>query len=114
MENGTISLKEALEIFRRRDNYGQLVHFNIAFRTFSRISKTGGVLKIYEGVKYLPPATQADDHVSNIYNILDPIKTARDPKHFENRTRSIELPNGDIRKINIDYIISVNDLKVIY
>lgn len=114
MENGTISLKEALEIFWRRDQYGERVHFNISFRTFSRISKTGGTLKTYEGVKYVPAANKDEDFVSTMYNILDPIKIARDPKHFENRTRNIELPNGEIKKLNIDFIISVNGHKVIY
>lgn len=111
---GTISLKEALEIFNRRDSSGAFAPFNISFRTFSRQTKRGGQLKVYEGVRYLPPANPDEDKLITIFNVLDPVKTKRDPKHFENRTRNIELPTGEIKKINIDYIIMVNDNLVIY
>jgi len=114
MENGTITLSEALEIMRRRDSYGGLIHFNIAFRTFSATTKKGGKLKKIDGAIYMYPANPDADKPINIYNLLEPVLTAKNPNHFENRTRNIQLPNGDIRKVNIDFIISINDHKVIY
>ena len=114
MENGTITLSEALEIMRRCDKHGDRIHFNITFRTFSATTKKGGKLRIIDGAKYLFPANPDGDRLINIYNLLDPVVTAKNPNHFENRTRNIELPNGDIRKVNIDFIISINDHKVIY
>lgn len=115
MENGTITLAEALEVMRRRDKNGQLIHFNIAYRTFSATNKTGGKLKIIEGAKYLVPANQETDKAINIYNLLDPVIKAKNPKHFEHYTRNIELPySGGIRKVNILFIDSINDQKVIY
>lgn len=124
MEIGTITLKEALDIFNRRDSKGMFVPFDISFRTFSKTTKKGGQLKVYEGVKWLPSAKPDTDETTKvIYSpsykevvaaLLAPVKANKDPNHFENRTRNIELPNGDIRKINIDYIILVNNFKVIY
>lgn len=114
MENGTITLTEALEIMRRRDKSGQLIHFNIAFRTFSSTQKNGGKLKVIDGAIYMfPPNPDADKSI-NIYNLLDPVTTAKNPNHDKHRTRNIQLPTGEVRKVNIDFIISINDLKVIY
>jgi hypothetical protein len=41
-------------------------------------------------------------------------KSSRNPNHFDNRTRNIELPSGEIKKIRIDFIIEINGNKVIY
>lgn len=124
MEIGTITLKEALDIFNRRDSKGMFVPFDISFRTFSKITKKGGQLKVYEGVKWLPSAKAVTEEPAKvIYTpsykevvaaLLAPDKASKDPNHFENRTRNVELPNGDIRKVNIDFIILVNNYKVIY
>ena len=114
MEQETITLKEALQIFSRRDKLGQLVPFDISFRTFSKTTKTGGTLKELGNVKYLPPANPDADTFDTLFNILDPVKAAKDPKHFENRTRNLELPDGQVRKVNIDFIITVNEFKVVY
>lgn len=114
MEIGTITLKQALDIFNQRDSKKMFVPFDVSFRTFSKTTKRGGQLKVYEGVKWLPSAKPDDKKEITIHNVLDPVKANKDPNHFENRTRNVELPNGDIRTINIDYIILVNNYKVIY
>lgn len=42
-------------------------------------------------------------------------KVRRNPNHFENKTRNIKvLPQGDIKTINIRFIIEFNGKKVIY
>jgi hypothetical protein len=114
MENGTITLSEALEIMRRRDSTGRLIHFNISFRKFSATTKRGGALREIDGAIYMYPENPDADKPINIYNLLDPVVAAKNPNHFENRTRNIQLPDGKIRKVNIDFIISINDQKVIY
>ncbi len=114
MEIGTITLNEAFDIFNRRDSKGMFVPFDISFRTFSETTKKGGQLIVYEGVKWLPSAKEDNDKEITIHNVLDPVKARRDPNHFKNRTRNVELPNGNIRKVNIDFIILVNNYKVIY
>ena len=38
---------------------------------------------------------------------------SRNPKHFENSTRNIKLPNGSIRKIHIRLVRVFNNKKVI-
>lgn len=112
MDVTPITLKQALEIFNRRDRDGQLVPFDIAYRTFNQTTKKGGALKRYERVKYLPPARPGDD--KSIHNLLMPIKPTKNPNHHANKTRNIELANGDIRKLHIYFIDEINNCKVIY
>lgn len=114
MDQQTITLKEALQTFNRRDKLKQLVPFDIAFRTFSKTTKTGGSLRFFQNVKYLPPANPERDIVDTMENILDPVKAAKNPRHFENYTRNIELANGEIRKLNILFIDTINEFKVVY
>lgn len=101
MENGTISLKNVLEAMRITNEFGEYVRFDISYRTFNSSTKKGGKLKKYHSVKYLPSP-------------LDKTSTERNPRHFENRTRNVELLDGSVRTIRIDFIISFNNCKVIY
>lgn len=114
MEKGVINLKDALNIFNLKDEFGEPVRFDITVRTFSRISKQGGRLKSYTNVFYLPPSNPDKEKELTIYNLFDPVKAAKDPNHFENRTRNLQLLDGSVRKICIDFIISINQQKVIY
>jgi hypothetical protein len=41
------------------------------------------------------------------------VKPRKDANHFQNRTRNIELENGDIRKIHLRLIDSINGKKVL-
>lgn len=114
MENGTITLSEALEIMRRRDSTGRLIHFNITWRTFSATNRTGGKYRAEDGVTYLVPGKKNADTTIDIYNLLEEVKARKDPKHYEHFTRNIKLPCGAKRKVNLLFIISINDLTVIY
>jgi hypothetical protein len=114
MENGTITLSEALEIMRRRDSTGRLIHFNITWRTFSASNRTGGKYRAEDGVTCLVPGKKNADTTINIYNLLEEVKATKDPKHYKHFTRNIKLPCGSKRKVNILFIISINDQKVIY
>ena len=115
METETITLSQALEIMNLKDRDGKPFPFDISFRTFSAITKTGGELKVYEGCTYLPSAKPGKEIPDTIYNLLDPVKAKKDPNHFENRTRNITLADGQtMRKLNIDFIDTINHYKVIY
>lgn len=116
MENATISLKEALEIFGHRDKLGNPVPFDISAYTFSRVKRTGGELKEYKNVTYLPSSSGEKQILDTLENILDPIKVARDPNHNDNYTRNLQLNDGlgGIKKINILFIKTINNKTVIY
>ena len=114
MENGVIKLSQALAIMNQKDQFDKPVPFDITVWEFSRISKLGGKQKSYYGVWYLPSADPNRPKEVTIENVLDPIKAVRDPQHFENRTRNLQLPTGECRKIYIDFIKSINNQTVIY
>lgn len=101
MEQNVISISEALKIMSLKDEKGMYKPFDISFRTFNEQTKQGGKLKTYKGAKYLPEA-------------LDTKKQIRSTNHFENRTRNIEVAPDELKKVRIDFIISINNLKVIY
>lgn len=107
MDNGFITLPEALKIFNHRDAKGMFVPFDISYRTFNSQTKQGGKLKSYYGVKYLPEGKKNEEE-----SIQDFASKA--PNHYKNRTRNIELSNGEFRKLRIDFIISINNINVIY
>ncbi|MFM1776341.1 MAG: hypothetical protein RJA53_1951 [Bacteroidota bacterium] len=106
MNNGYIKLTEALKLFNLRDANGMFVPFDIEYRTFNSQTKQGGKLKAYQGVKYLPSAKKVEESSTDL--------SIKNPNHYENRTRNIELPNGEIKKLRIDFIVSINNTKVIY
>lgn len=109
MNKGFFTLKEALEVFKNKDAKGMYLPFDITYRTFNEQTKKGGKLKQHRGVKYLPEAKQSTD-----VDIVISDKHIKPPNHFENRTRNIELSTGDVRSVRIDFIISINNIKVIY
>ncbi|WP_281980469.1 hypothetical protein [Tenacibaculum mesophilum] len=108
----TISLKEALAIVDAVDEKGRPLPFDITFRTLQRNSKTGGKLYTYnQVVKY---RKLKSDNPNYLKQVQTPVKRHRNPNHFANRTRNLELQNGDIKTVHIRLIITVNGLKVIY
>lgn len=106
MKDDFLTLKNALKIFNLKNEKGMYLPFNIQYRTFNEQTKSGGKLKTYIGVKYLPEALKPDNAHDN-YQL-------KSPNHYDNRTRNIELNTGEIRKLKIDFIISINNIKVIY
>lgn len=104
--DNVISLNEALKIFSLKDGKGMYKPFSMSYRTFNETSKKGGKLINYDNVRYLPSA--------NSEVVVNEDKTVRPPNHFLNRTRNIELQSGEIKSIKIDFIISINNKKVIY
>lgn len=109
MENGFLKLNEVLNLMSRKDNKGMFVPFDLDYRTFNEQTKKGGKLKRYFGAKYLPSAKAPGE-----FDRENPEKHIKNPNHFQNRTRNIELSTGEIKTIRIDFIISFNNTNVIY
>lgn len=114
MESETIFLKEALNIMKRRSVDGRLHPFDLLIRTFNSQTGQGGKLKEYKQVRLLPEANPNKKKEVNIHNVLDPVVSNKRPSHFKNRTRNIELEDGSVRSIRIDFIIKINNQTVIY
>ena len=108
----TISLKDAIAIIDAVDVKGNALPFDITFRTLQRNSKTGGKLYTYNQVK--KHRKVKSDNPNYLKQAQSPERKKRNPNHFLNRTRNLELQNGDIKTIHIRLIITVNGLKVIY
>lgn len=121
----TISLKAALAIIDKKDKEGNAYPFDITFRSLQRNSKTGGKLYEYKQVKKIRAKvdnlkTKSSLRFSStkthflIKEVQTQVIAKKNPNHFENRTRNLELQNGKPRKIHIRLIISINGKKVIY
>jgi len=109
MEN-QIFLKEVLKIIHSKDTEGNPVRFDLELREFSRQNKTGGKYKAYNEACLLSAAKKGKTGNKRYFEE----KEKRNQNHWENRTRNIELANGDIKRINILYIIKFNGKKVMY
>jgi hypothetical protein len=114
MESTEIYLKDVLKIMQLKDKEGKPFPFDLTYRTFNSQTKRGGKLKVYEKVKHLPEANPNALPSKSIEAIFAKEKAEKKPVHFENRTRNIELQSGELKKIRIDFIISINNQKVIY
>lgn len=110
----SITLKDALAIIDQKDVKGNAFPFNISFRSLQRNSKTGGKMYHYNQVKKLVRTPTVSNTASLIKSVQSLETPERKPNHFRNRTRNLELQNGDIKKIHIRLIISINGKKVIY
>lgn len=110
--NEPIYLNEVLKKIDAVDANGKALPFDITVRSLNRNSKTGGKKYDYKGVRKYRKKKYTD---SNFLKAAQaPAKRKRNPNHFKNRTRNIELQNGDIKTIRIRLIISFNGQKVIY
>lgn len=114
--NKTIFLKEVLEIMDKRLPNGNYIPFDIVVREFSRNNKTGGKIKYYNDAKKLGfEKTSSSKKTRNItLEVFQTERNSKNPNHFENSTRNIELATGEKKKINIQFIIKFNNLEVIY
>ena len=89
------------------------VLFEIECRTFNSNNKSGGALKKYKC--RLLVKTKSKGKIFNPYeHDYRVFRTRKNPKHWDNRTRNVELENGMIRKIKILYITKFNGTPVAY
>jgi hypothetical protein len=109
-----IFLRQVLETMKKTDTKGEAISFDIEFRTFNRNNKMGGVLKKYENAKLLIGKKMKGKSFIDVEHFYRPVRVRKNPNHWENKTRNIELSGGQIKKINILYITKFNNLEVIY
>lgn len=109
-----IFLRQVLEIIKKTDTKGDALPFDIEFRTYNRNNKMGGVLKRYEGAKLCMGKKLKGKPFIDAEYFYRQQRVRKNPNHFDNRTRNIELPGGQIKKINILFITKFNNLEVIY
>lgn len=117
MAEEVIYLSDVLKIMSTPNRDGLAVPFSISFRSLQKYSKTGGRLVSYEKAKLVMKETFAN-HNPDKRMLQKPIPRTnirRNPNHWENKTRNIKiLPQGDIKKIHINHIITFNGKKVVY
>lgn len=113
MEN-KISFNAAISIIDKLDKQGNSYPFDISFRTLQRNSKTGGRLINYKQVKKFRSKISEQNKTSLLHAVQSPTIIKRNPKHKENRTRLLELQNGDKKKIHIRLIVTINGKKIYY
>lgn len=109
-----IFLRQVLEEIKKTDSNGNAIPFDIEFRTFNRNNKMGGVLKKYQGAKLLIGKKLKGKPFIDAAHFYRQERARKNPNHWENKTRNIELPGGQIKKINILFITKFNNLEVIY
>ena len=109
-----ISFSEAMAIIDKVDKQGNAYPFDIAFRTLQRNSKTGGRLVEYKQVRKSRPKNFTETNASLLASVQSGTTIKRDPNHKKNRTRLLELQNGEKKKIHIRLIESINGKKMHY
>ncbi|WP_217425252.1 hypothetical protein [Flavobacterium sp. 14A] len=107
-------MRQVLEIIKKVDVQGIAIPFDIEFRTRNKNNNTGGVLKNYKNAKLLIGTKQKGKAFIDAEHFYRKERIRKNPNHFENATRNIELENGRIIKINFRYITKFNDQEVIY
>ena len=114
MNDKVISLSEALDVMNRKDTEGEFYPFDCTVRTFNRYSKTGGDLLKMRQVQLLPLSGREKKTSTDVRDLQRLPGVERNPNHFEFKTRNVKLPSGSIKKINLNFLISVNGVNIIY
>lgn len=113
--NNIVFLKNVLEQMELKTPEGYAVPFDIEVREFSFQNKTGGKYRVYNDARLLISKPKTKTIKKNLLNnLFSKNKLWRNPNHFKNQTRNIELANGEIKKINIRFIIKFNGKNVVY
>lgn len=110
----TISFSEAIKVIDKVDAQGNAYPFDITFRTLQRNSKKGGRLIAYKQVRKSHPKNFTETNASLLASVQSGTRIKRNPNHKKNRTRLLELQNGEKKKIHIRLIISINSKKMHY
>lgn len=109
-----IFLRQVIDEMKRTDARGDAVPFDIEFRTYNKNNGSGGALKKYKGAKLLIGKKLKGKPFIEAEHFFRISKERRNPHHWDNKTRNIELVSGHIRKTKILYITKFNGLEVIY
>ena len=108
-----IFLKDVLFQIKQKDLSGKPIPFNIEWRTWNKQNKMGGQLKI-ESNAVLCIANKKEKNIIDVLRSENRERIRKNPSHFKNRTRNIELSDGSVKKINILLITKFNGQIVVY
>lgn len=106
-----ITLKNALELMEKMEGFNQ-VPFDIEYCSFSKSRGTGGEIISLKGVTL--NKLKSDEKMSPAIQTKIAVRSERQPAHFQNKTRNVTLPNAEIRKLHIRFILKINGLTVVY
>lgn len=112
--NNSIFLRQVLLEIKQVDANGNAIPFDIEFKTFNKNNKMGGVHHSYSKVKLLIGKKLKGKKFIDAEHFYRQVRVRKNPNHFDNRTRNIELSSGSIKKINILFITKYNGQQVIY
>lgn len=109
-----IFLRQVVEEMKKTDAHGNAIPFDIEGRTYNKNNGSGGTLKKYKGAKLLIGKKLKGKPFIDAEHFFRIAKDRKNPRHWQNRTRNIELVSGHIRKVKILYVTKFNGLEVIY
>lgn len=108
----SIFFKDVLAKMREKDSGEKPIPFSIEWRTFNKQNKMGGKLKIESNAILCMKSTVKKNIVQSLK--FQPIqKERKNPNHWDNKTRNIELSNGEVKTIGILTITKFNGLNVV-
>jgi hypothetical protein len=115
MRTEYIRLWDVLQIMDSVDVEGNPVRFQVKFVTANRTTKEGGeIIELKDACK-CSVKTKKGKEVFPEKRYFHPIeKVSKDPRHWTNSTRNVQLPNGQKRKLHIRLIIEFNQKRVCY
>lgn len=97
---------------RQKDAEENPIPFSIEWRTFNKQNKMGGKLKVENNAILCMKNTSKTNIVKSLQK--EPIEKARkNPNHWSNKTRNIELSNGEVKTISILLITKFNGKTVV-
>lgn len=109
-----IFLRQAIELIERANDKGEPIPFDIEVRTFNKYNSSGGSYKIYKNVTLLVGEKLKGKAFIQVEHFFRKEKARKNPNHWDNATRNIQVKPGVVRKIHIRYIIKINGLEVVY
>ncbi len=100
------------------DKKGYPARFDLVVWSFSETRGLGGEELCYTNVCLNDVKSKAEPKVQAAFRREKPViitdASAKNPNHWDNKTRNIRLQNGQIRKIHIRFIKSFNQAQILY
>lgn len=109
-----ILLRQVVKMIEEKTPEGKSKSFDLEVRLLNKNNKTGGAYRIFKNAKLLTGEKLKGKQFNAGTHFYRQHRSRRNPNHWENATRNFELPNGQIKKIKIRYIIKINGLEVGY
>jgi len=107
MDGNFIELRAALREMRQVDPHGNPVPFSIEWCTADVSRKTGG------DIRKLAKAYMSGAEIGRVEKLDRAAKLSKLPNHYGNATRNIKDVSGDLKKVHIHLILSINGKTVL-